>query len=53
LPVIGRIDGFSNTFVATGHYRKGILLAPITAKMIADRCEMDVTIMPNTMTMTR
>ncbi|MBK8294122.1 MAG: glycine oxidase ThiO [Solirubrobacterales bacterium] len=35
LPVVGptSIDGF---FLATGHYRNGILLAPITARAIAD-----------------
>ncbi|MDI1240524.1 MAG: FAD-dependent oxidoreductase, partial [bacterium] len=36
LPVIGRVPDVENAFVATGHYRNGILLAPITAKMIAD-----------------
>lgn len=35
-PVIGRVPDRENTFVATGHYRNGILLAPITARMIAD-----------------
>ncbi len=34
IPVLGRVS--ENVFVATGHYRNGILLAPITAKMIAD-----------------
>jgi len=35
LPIIGptEIDGL---LVATGHYRNGILLAPVTAKLIAD-----------------
>ncbi len=47
LPVIGRIEQFSNAFIATGHYRNGILLAPITANMIADRFELDITAMPN------
>jgi glycine oxidase len=36
LPVIGRVPDVENAFVATGHYRNGILLAPITANMIAD-----------------
>ncbi|MEO5858270.1 MAG: glycine oxidase ThiO [Pyrinomonadaceae bacterium] len=36
MPVIGRVPDIENAFVATGHYRNGILLAPITAKMIAD-----------------
>jgi glycine/D-amino acid oxidase-like deaminating enzyme len=52
LPVIGRIDGSTNAFIATGHYRNGILLAPITANMIADRFEMDITVMPNSSTAT-
>ena len=36
LPAIGRVPELENVFVATGHYRNGILLAPITAKMIAN-----------------
>lgn len=36
LPVIGRLPGFDNAFVATAHYRNGILLAPKTAGIIAD-----------------
>jgi glycine oxidase len=38
LPVLGRtdLDGF---FLATGHYRNGILLAPVTARSIADAIE--------------
>lgn len=35
LPVIGLIAG--NIFVATAHYRNGILLAPITAKIVAEK----------------
>lgn len=34
LPVIGEMD---DMFVATGHYRNGILLAPITAEIVADK----------------
>ncbi len=37
LPVIGEASGCEGLIVATGHYRNGILLAPITAKLIADR----------------
>lgn len=37
LPVIGEIGGLENLLVATGHYRNGILLAPLTAKLIADK----------------
>jgi glycine oxidase len=36
LPVIGRVPGRQGLFVATGHYRNGILLAPVTAELIAD-----------------
>jgi glycine oxidase len=35
LPYIGPIDAPSNIALATGHYRNGILLAPLTAAMIA------------------
>jgi glycine oxidase len=34
LPVIGPCD-IANLFLATGHFRNGILLAPITAELIA------------------
>jgi glycine oxidase len=36
LPVIGASLEMPGLFYATGHYRNGILLAPITARMIAD-----------------
>lgn len=36
LPIIGGIAGIEDLFVATAHYRNGILLAPITAKIAAD-----------------
>lgn len=35
LPVLGEIA--ENIFVATAHYRNGILLAPITAKIMAEK----------------
>ena len=35
LPVIGRL-GKTNVYVATGHYRNGILWAPGTARLLAD-----------------
>src|ERR1044072_2449093 len=35
-PVLGPDEEVAGLFYATGHYRNGILLAPITAKMIAD-----------------
>jgi glycine oxidase len=36
LPVLGGVDGVGGLFVATGHYRNGILLAPLTARLMAD-----------------
>ncbi|BDI14593.1 hypothetical protein ANSO36C_03950 [Nostoc cf. commune SO-36] len=36
-PVIGKLPGFNNVLLATGHYRNGVLLAPATAYAI---CEM-------------
>jgi len=35
LPILGATD-IENYFVATGHYRNGILLAPITAQLVGD-----------------
>ncbi len=37
LPVIGNVVGIDNLLIATGHYRNGILLAPLTAKIIAEK----------------
>jgi glycine oxidase len=36
LPVIGEWPELPGFYFATGHYRNGILLAPLTAQMIAD-----------------
>ncbi|HWN08321.1 MAG TPA: glycine oxidase ThiO [Pyrinomonadaceae bacterium] len=36
LPVIGAYAEIAGLFYATGHYRNGILLAPITGELIAD-----------------
>lgn len=36
MPVIGRFPGKKNVFIATGHFRNGILLAPITGALVAD-----------------
>jgi glycine oxidase len=36
LPIIGPWPGLEGLFVATAHYRNGILLAPITARLMAD-----------------
>jgi glycine oxidase len=35
LPIIGPLPGWSNVIAATGHYRNGILLGPITGQMVA------------------
>jgi glycine oxidase len=35
LPILGPAD-IENVFIATGHYRNGILLAPVTAKIARD-----------------
>jgi glycine oxidase len=35
LPILGRLPGRENVYVATGHYRNGILLAPITGKLMS------------------
>ncbi len=37
LPIIGEVDGYQQLFVGTGHYRNGILLAPVTARILAHR----------------
>jgi glycine oxidase len=34
LPVIDRIPGLSNAWVTSGHYRTGILMAPITGELL-------------------
>lgn len=36
LPVLGEIEGLDSLFVATGHYRNGILLAPLSARLAAN-----------------
>lgn len=36
LPVLGRSSKVENLFLATGHYRNGILLVPETGRLLAD-----------------
>lgn len=36
LPLIGPSSTMPSVFYATGHYRTGVLLAPLTARMVAD-----------------
>ena len=35
LPIMGTLPGWSNAWVAAGHFRNGILLAPITGQLMA------------------
>jgi len=35
-PLLGSYENISNLFLGVGHYRNGILLAPITAKLLSD-----------------
>ena len=35
-PVIGRVPGQERMYVAAGHFKKGIMLAPVTGKILAD-----------------
>ncbi|MCR8847326.1 glycine oxidase ThiO [Rossellomorea sp. SC111] len=39
LPIIGRSERWEGLSISTGHYRNGILLAPITGVMMADLLE--------------
>ncbi len=36
MPMLGLLPGWPNVWVATGHFRNGILLAPITGKLMAE-----------------
>jgi glycine oxidase len=35
MPIMGRLPGWSNAWVSTGHYRNGILLAPASGLLMA------------------
>jgi glycine oxidase len=35
-PVIGRVPGCNDVFVAAGHFKKGVMMAPVTGKILAD-----------------
>jgi glycine oxidase len=37
LPILGEVSQIEDLFIATAHYRNGILLAPLTAKILADK----------------
>lgn len=36
VPLIGRINSIDNLFVSAGHYRNGLVLAPASARLLAD-----------------
>jgi D-amino-acid dehydrogenase len=36
LPMIGRLPGYENVYIATGHAMLGVTLAPATAELLAD-----------------
>lgn len=36
LPIIGRLPGLDNGWVGTGHWHCGMMLAPVTARMLAE-----------------
>jgi glycine/D-amino acid oxidase-like deaminating enzyme len=36
MPIIDRATGFDNLFLACGHYKNGVLLAPATGKQLTD-----------------
>lgn len=37
LPILGEFPEIENLYIATAHYRNGILLAPLTAKILANK----------------
>lgn len=41
LPIIGPLPGWENAIAATGHYRNGILLGPITGRLVVRGLEGD------------
>jgi len=45
-PIIGPLPGYENALLATGHHRAGIMLAPITAKLITELIVNGATSMP-------
>ena len=36
-PAVGRVPGQADMFVSAGHFRKGILLAPLSGELLADQ----------------
>ncbi len=36
LPIIGEVPGWSGVYIASGHWKKGVLLSPVTGSIIAE-----------------
>ncbi|MFC1500681.1 NAD(P)/FAD-dependent oxidoreductase, partial [Candidatus Zixiibacteriota bacterium] len=36
MPIVGPLPGYGNLWIATGHFQNGILLAPVTARVIRE-----------------
>jgi len=36
LPIIGEVPGWNGVYLATGHWTKGILLSPVTGRMVTE-----------------
>ena len=36
LPIIGKVSGYDNAYLATGHWTSGIIFSPITARIMTD-----------------
>ncbi len=45
-PVIGQIPQHDKAFVAAGHFKKGIMLAPVTGKILAELITSGKTALP-------
>ena len=45
-PIIGLLSDMENVYVATGHFRNGVLLAPVTGKLVAQLITEGKTEMP-------
>jgi len=46
LPIIGEVPGHNGVYIATGHWKKGILLSPVTARIITELILKGVTSIP-------
>jgi glycine oxidase len=46
LPILGPVPGWEGVSVASGHFRKGILLAPLTGRLIAQQLTRGATEIP-------